>query len=207
MIELRVAGAQVLFSDRAAGDVREADAAAELSAITARRLAHGRQVHGTVVRTVRAGRELDHGVDCDGHATDATTVAPTVLVADCLPIAIAAVDAVAMVHAGWRGLDGGVIEAGAEALRRLGATGPLAAAIGPGAGPCCYEVGDDLRERFGSSEPTLDLKAIARRRLAGAGVDRVEDVGICTVCDDRYFSYRRDGEAAGRQAGVAWLPG
>ncbi len=90
-------------------------------------------------------------------------------------------------------------------MRRLGDGGDLSAAIGPGAGPCCYEVGDDVRRAFGVTGPTADLKAIARRRLNAAGLDHVEDAGICTICDSRYFSFRREGEAAGRQAGVAWL--
>ena len=82
--------------------------------------------------------------------------------------------------------------------------GPLAAAIGPGAGRCCYEVGDEVRAAFGVTTPKVDLATLAARRLAAVGVERIEDVGRCTICDERFFSYRREGEAAGRQAGVAW---
>jgi polyphenol oxidase len=89
-------------------------------------------------------------------------------------------------------------------VRALG-DGPVAAAIGPGVGPCCYEVGDDVRAVFGTTGPTLDLKAIARRRLREAGVAAVHDCGLCTACDQaRFFSHRRDRGVTGRQAGIAW---
>jgi YfiH family protein len=131
--------------------------------------------------------------------TTVREVAAMVLVADCLPVAVAGPDAVAMVHAGWRGLAAGVLEAGVEA------TGAVCAAIGPGIGPCCYEVGDDVRAVFGTSERTLDLKAIARARLQAAGVHEIHDCGLCTSCDaERFFSHRRDRSVTGRQAGLAW---
>ncbi len=203
VITLSLPGGTVLFTGREQGDIRDRAHAATLAAEAGRPLAVGRQVHGATVHTIAAGSAIEL-LEADGQATDRVDVAPAVLVADCLPIAIVGRGALAMVHAGWRGLQAGVVEEGIAAVRRLGAT-ELSAAIGPGAGPCCYAVGDELRERFGTSEPTLDLKEIARRRLNAAGVDHVEDAGICTICDGRYFSYRRDGEAAGRQAGVAWL--
>ena len=88
------------------------------------------------------------------------------------------------------------------ALTRPGA---VAAAIGPGIGPCCYEVGDEVRAVFGTSERTLDLKAIARERLHAAGVEAIHDCGLCTACDaERFFSHRRDHGVTGRQAGLAW---
>jgi polyphenol oxidase len=160
----------------------------------ASRLAQGRQVHGTRV-VVDA-----HGVEeADGQVTTARGVAAVVLVADCLPVALVGRDAAGVVHAGWRGLAGGVLEEG------VAACGAVAAAIGPGIGPCCYEVGDDVRAVFGTSEPTLDLKAIARARLEAAGVGEVHDCGLCTSCDaERFFSHRRDRGVTGRQAGLAW---
>jgi polyphenol oxidase len=160
----------------------------------ASRLAQGRQVHGT--RVVVDGQGIE---EADGQVISDPGAAAIVLVADCLPVALAGPERVGMVHAGWRGLAAGVLEAGVEA------TGAVCAAIGPGIGPCCYEVGDDVRAVFGTSEPTLDLKAIARARLEAAGVREVHDCGLCTSCDaERFFSHRRDRGVTGRQAGLAW---
>jgi polyphenol oxidase len=162
----------------------------------AERLAQGRQAH-----RARVVVDADAVEEADGQVSTRPGVAATVLVADCLPVALAAPEAVAMVHAGWRGLAAGVLEAG---VRALGA-GPVTAAIGPGIGPCHYAVGDDVRATFGTSDATLDLKAVARARLEAAGVEEVHDCGLCTACDaERFFSHRRDRGLTGRQAGVAW---
>jgi len=133
---------------------------------------------------------------------------------------------VAMAHAGWRGLAAGVLEQALEALRELGATGPVEAVIGPCAGVCCYEVGEEVHAAFGVGSPSanvgrlavgarhtgdyrtgsnIDLRAIARDRLLAAGVARVAHADACTICDERFFSHRRQGKAAGRQAGIAWI--
>jgi purine-nucleoside/S-methyl-5'-thioadenosine phosphorylase / adenosine deaminase len=171
------------------------------------------QVHGAQVRRITEGtpapRERPR---VDGQATDRRDLGLAVLVADCLPIAMAAPGRVAMLHAGWRGLATGMIGAGAEALRALGADGELSAAIGPGAGPCCYEVGDEVHEPFAAIAEAhhgrnLDLKAIARRQLREVGATTIADIGICTICSDPalLFSHRRDRGVTGRQAGVAWL--
>ncbi len=184
----------------------------------ARRFAHGRQVHGCHVARVTAippdgWRAPSRGAQAaDGQATALTEVAAVVLVADCLPVAIAGEGAVAMIHAGWRGLAGGVLEAGVQALRALGALPPLVAAIGPGAGGCCYEVGPEVLAAFGDGdrEPgargRVDLKAIAAARLKAAGVGEVHDVGLCTLCShpSLLFSHRREGGLTGRQAGIVW---
>jgi polyphenol oxidase len=162
----------------------------------AARLAQGRQVHGT-----RIAVDGEGGAEADGQVTTQAGVAAIVLVADCLPVALAGPDAAGVVHAGWRGLAGGVLETGVAAVGR----GPVTAAIGPGIGPCCYEVGDDVRAVFASTQRTLDLKAVARARLQAAGVQEVHDCGLCTACDARrFFSHRRDRGVTGRQAGLAW---
>jgi polyphenol oxidase len=190
--------------------------------------AHIRQVHGTVVRRI-IGLQVegiaplpDEGVElpqADGQATPLRGVAPMVLVADCLPIAVAGraarngAGAVAMLHAGWRGLAEGIVPEGVRAVRELGADGPLVAAIGPGAGGCCYEVGDEVHRVFAGygdrvrEGRNLDLKAIARAQLEQAGVDMVHDTRLCTICSDPslFFSHRRDRGVTGRQAGIAWL--
>ena len=162
----------------------------------------GRQVHGSRVERRATADGALH--EADGQATATRGLAPLVLTADCLPIALISTDAVAMVHAGWRGLADGVVENGVEAVRELG--GEVRAAIGPGAGACCYEVGADVAAAFGADAGPLDLKAIAGERLRAAGVGEVHDVGLCTICSDPalFFSHRRDGGVTGRQAGVAW---
>lgn len=113
-----------------------------------------------------------------------------------------------MLHAGWRGLAAGVLEEGVQALRELGEGAEIVAVLGPGAGVCCYEVGPEVHDAFGGARRAdrhIDLRAIAHERLLGAGVGRVHDVDACTICDTRFFSHRREGARAGRQAGVAWL--
>jgi YfiH family protein len=173
--------------------------AAELAG---RPLAAIHQVHGTdVVAAGDAVPDADAQVTSDGRA-------PLVLVADCVPIVLIAPEAVGAVHAGWRGLHGGIVANAVRALRDLGAT-RVAAAVGPAIGPCCYEVGDELRAAFGTVERTLDLPGIAAGQLAAAGVDEVHGAGMCTACTERdgaplFFSHRRDRGVTGRQAGMAW---
>ncbi|MBV9425566.1 MAG: laccase domain-containing protein [Solirubrobacterales bacterium] len=180
------------------------------------RLAWIRQVHGADVRRIRSASDAAAGAElplADGQATAVPGIGLVVLVADCLPIAIAGGGAVAMLHAGWRGLAAGIIEEGVRAVRELGGAGPLAAAIGPGAGRCCYEVGSEVHEAFAAhgdyagNGHNLDLKAIAAAQLRRAGVQDVHDLGLCTICADRslLFSHRADGGVTGRQAGIAWL--
>jgi YfiH family protein len=166
----------------------------------------GRQVHGSRVERRATGDGATE--EADGQATATLGLAALVLTADCLPIALIAEGAVAMVHAGWRGLADGVVENGVEAVRELAGGSEIRAAIGPGAGGCCYEVGPEVHQAFGhdARRGTIDLEAIAAGRLRAAGVSEVHDVGICTMCSDRelFFSHRRDDGLTGRQAGIAW---
>jgi len=177
-------------------------------------LAWGHQVHGTRVAVAsRAPSSSAAPEQADGQATVAAGVAATVMVADCVPIVVAGEGAVAVLHAGWRGLAAGIISEGVGRLRDLGAGGPLSAAIGPGAGPCCYEVGEEVHAAFSTHGAAarygrnLDLKAVAASELERAGVEQVHDVGLCTICSDSslFFSHRRDRGVTGRQAGLAWL--
>jgi YfiH family protein len=179
-------------------------------------LCASRQVHGTFVQRVRtlAGKRGEAvAIDADGHATALAGVGAMVLTADCLPVALVGDGTVAMVHAGWRGLADGVLEEGIEALCELGADGPIEAVVGPGAGVCCYEVGPEVHAAFGQDVPdapyrdgkNIDLRGIARERLLAAGVARVHDADACTICDERFFSHRREAARAGRQGGIAWL--
>lgn len=177
------------------------------------RVAMGWQVHGAELAEWDAppanGGYAAPGAELrkvDGHLTDTTGLGLLVLVADCLPVALAAPGRVAMLHCGWRGLAAGILE---RALERL--DGPVAAAIGPGIGRCCYEVGPEVLSAFADLDRVaegrmLDLAAVARRKLEAAGVERIEDTGLCTSCrPDLFFSHRRDGGVTGRQGGVAWL--
>lgn len=180
------------------------------------RLSWIRQVHGTEVRRIAVMSDAVAGGElplADGQATALPGIGLVVLTADCLPIAVAGGGAVAMLHAGWRGLAAGIIDEGVRAVRELGGPGPLAAAIGPGAGRCCYEVGADVRAEFArhgehvADGRMLDLKAVAAAELRHAGVEDVQDIGLCTICADRslLFSHRAEGGVTGRQAGIAWL--
>lgn len=144
--------------------------------------------------------------EADGHVVRETGLAPLVFVADCLPVALRGPGGVAMVHAGWRPLAGGILGTAAEAVEAT------SAAIGPGIGPCCYEVGAEVLAAFAdlgdgiAQGRMLDLPEVARRQLAGAGVEQVQSAGLCTSCEEElFFSHRRDEGRTGRQAGIAWL--
>jgi YfiH family protein len=141
----------------------------------------------------------------DGHLTDLPGVGLLVLVADCLPVALAAPGRVAMLHCGWRGLADGIVETAVARFEE-----PPAAAIGPGIGRCCYEVGDEVLAAFDghpgvADGRTLDLRAVVRERLEASGVRNIADVDLCTSCrEDLFFSHRRDRGLTGRQGGLVW---
>ena len=215
-------GARALFTSRAGGNLstaagdehehglRRRDALCERLGL--RWLCASRQVHGTVVHVVErfAGAGgAPVALDADGHATALPALGVMVLAADCLPVALGCRGAVAVVHAGWRGLSAGVLEQGVRTLRALAADeSPITAIVGPGAGVCCYEVGPEVHAAFDGAHARgrhLDLRAIAHERLLAAGVADVRHARACTICDERFFSHRREGERAGRNAGIAWL--
>jgi YfiH family protein len=172
------------------------------------RFCYGRQVHGaTVRRATEPPSEARPYTHEDGQATTLTDAAAIVFVADCLPVLLASESGVAALHCGWRPLAAGIIEEGVNALRELGVAGPIQAAIGPGARGCCYEVGEEVHAQFArfdarNGERNLDLAKVAAQQLREAGVDHVHDTGLCTICDDAFFSHRRDRGITGRQAGV-----
>ena len=226
-------GAQALFTSRAhanlstlTGDGHEHGRAARdrlCGDLGLDWLCASRQVHGSTVQRVReiaGSRGEAVAIDADGHATALSGAGVMVLTADCLPVALGAETAgggavVAMAHAGWRGLAAGVLEEAIRALRELGATSPIEAIVGPCAGVCCYEVGEEVHAAFGASSDAgsaadyrrgqnIDLRAIAAEKLLAAGVASVSHAESCTICDERFFSHRRQGKAAGRQAGIAW---
>ena len=175
----------------------------------------GRQVHGAEIARHEApplpsafahpGPELP---EVDGHVTAMPGLAPLVMVADCLPVAMAGEKGVAMLHCGWRGLAAGIVARGAAEIEAT------AAAVGPGIGPCHYEVGEEVLEAFaplgeGIAEGRmLDLREVARRSLERAGIAEVEVSELCTSCEaELFYSHRRDDGDTGRQAGAVWMEG
>jgi YfiH family protein len=215
-------GGRVLFTTRAEGNLSTATGDDHDQGMQRREqlcarlglpwVCSSRQVHGTAVHMLKqisgsGGEAL--ALDADGHATTARELGVMVMAADCLPVALSCASAVAIVHVGWRGLSAGVLEQGLSALRTLAGDKPaITAVVGPGAGVCCYEVGPEVHHALGAAHARgrhIDLRAIARERLLAADVGAVRDVDACTICDPRFFSHRREGIRAGRQAGVAWL--
>ena len=178
------------------------------------RVAMGWQVHGAELREWEApdpqrayahpgGKELPR---VDGHLTAQLGLGLLVLVADCYPVALSDGEQAAMLHCGWRPLAGGIVERAVGRFAR-----PPAAAVGPGIGGCCYEVGPEVLERFadvgGAADGRmLDLRRVIEARLEAAGVKEIAHFDCCTSCHpDLYFSHRRDDGVTGRQAGLCVL--
>ena len=159
---------------------------------------------------VTPGTQFDR---CDGLWSDEPGQAMMLLAADCLPIALARANgskpALSVIHAGWRGLLAGIVAEGAKTL----GGGKLTAAIGPGIGPCCYEVGQDVREPFRAAfgdgvvtDGRLDLWSAAEQALRAAGCDEVERTDLCTYCHpELFFSHRRDRGRTGRQGVIGYI--
>jgi polyphenol oxidase len=232
-VEIRLGGARVVFTDRHGGTSKvpydtanlglltddDADRVREnrrlVGAMVGGSLAHPdrwfriRQVHGTSV--VHAER-VDPGAapDADAAVTATSGLPLTVLTADCAPVALVADTAVAAVHAGWRGLAGGVIQATAAELRTLD-DGPVRAVLGPCIHPERYEfgahdldtvaarLGPGVRARTAGGGAALDLRAAVRAALEKAAITELTDVDVCTAASPDHFSFRRDGPT-GRQA-------
>jgi purine-nucleoside/S-methyl-5'-thioadenosine phosphorylase / adenosine deaminase len=167
------------------------------------RLTVGFQTHSTVVNRAEAG---SRGVPGDGLWTDEPDIPMLALGADCVLMALARTNggppALAVIHAGWRGLADGIVEATA---RPLGTR--LTAVVGPAIGPCCYEVGDEVARRFQGtygrdtvSNGKLDLWTAAEKAARAAGATEVERLDLCTRCrSDLFFSERRTGRPRGTQ--------
>lgn len=178
-----------------------------------------KQVHGA---TVVDAASVGDPVAADASYTDRPGVVAVILVADCMPVLLADADGqcVGVVHAGWRGLAAGVIQATVHAMRkRLRAPAPLMAYLGPAIGPSHFEVGPEVLAAMQAHLPDAevafqaranakylaDLFALGRMALAAAGVDEVFGGGQCTFSEpQRYYSYRRD-RVTGRHAALIWL--
>lgn len=176
------------------------------------------QVHGVEVFDADGGRSGGEPV-ADASVTRHAGEPLAVLTADCLPVLFCTMDGsgVAAAHAGWRGLAGGVLEAAVRSLPA--AAGQVMAWLGPCIGKASYEVGEEVRDAFVSSDTEAagffaatrpghwlcDLAGLARHRLLAAGVGSVHGGGFDTRTDDRFYSYRRDGAQSGRFASLVWL--
>jgi YfiH family protein len=162
------------------------------------------QVHSDIVCAVTTP-----GLQGDGDAMFTATPVPlAVATADCVPVIVEGPDAVAVIHAGWRGAAAGVVAATLAALRDAG-LGVDRAAIGPAIGPGCYEVGEEVATHFPGhvtttrwGTPSIDLPGIVAGQLGDVPVWRA---GTCTFTDERFASYRQNRTDL-RQVAVAWLP-
>lgn len=192
------------------------------------------QVHGAqIVRAdevIAAASAVTAPVQADASVTDRADAVCVVMVADCLPVLLCDAQgrAVGAAHAGWRGLAAGIVEQTAARVATLagGDARELHAFLGPAIGPQAFEVGADVRDAFLDTAPQsehdetrrafvaidgapgkflADLYALARLRLARAGVAHVSGGTACTVAErERYYSYRRD-RVTGRMAAAIWL--
>jgi polyphenol oxidase len=177
-----------------------------------------KQVHGVDVVRFEIGSNGDEAI-ADASVTSTPGVVLAILTADCLPVVFAAEDGreVAAAHAGWRGLAAGVLEATVAAMRTPAER--VVAWLGPAAGPQAYEIGEEVYRAFVDDDPAsavafaatrpghwrVDLYALARMRLAKAGVTCVHGGDLCTISDpQRFFSHRRDART-GRLATLVWF--
>lgn len=174
-------------------------------------LAWAKQIHSAVALPARPGG-CGEG---DALFTDEPGLVLSVITADCVPVLVAGPEGLAAIHAGWRGIVGGVIPAALGQLK--GAPASWTAWVGPAIGACCYEVDEDVAEKVVAAstpsvaapgpagKPHLDLPAAARHQLVQAGVGQVVVLPRCTRCDEeKLWSYRKEGRAAGRDIGFIW---
>ena len=162
------------------------------------------QIHSGVVVEATAAGSLGQA---DALYTSEPGVPVAVFTADCLAVVLEAEDGVGIAHAGWRGVAAGIVENLRAAMEAAGLR-PLRSAVGPGIGPCCFEVGPEVAARFPTNLATttwgtasVDLAGEVAARLDGL---EVWQAGTCTRCSDAYFSHRRD-RTASRMAGIAWF--
>lgn len=192
------------------------------------RLSSPRQRHTAVAAVLNDQSQAGAGAfgedslfdPCDALMTQLANVPILLHYADCVPVALCGEGgsgpAVAVIHAGRKGLVAGVVESATTMFAERMGVAPEAAvaAIGPAIGPCCYGVdsqtASEFRERFGvraalgGNHLDLRLATASALKAAGAHGDNIHHLDICTSCDDSFFSYRRDG-ITGRHGAVAWL--
>lgn len=198
----------IAFTEAGDGDLRH-DSVARRTVSDALGIPHGwavvNQMHGPHIAIAHSGGNLG---DADGIVTSVSMLPIAVSVADCVPVVIVGTGAVAVVHAGWRGVASGVVS---SALHVMDVSGVRVkgAVIGPHIGPCCFEVGSEVVEAVGGYEATTTGGSLSVD-LAWAIRDQLGDIEIeskpeCTMHDDRFYSHRRN-ETRKRQMAVAWIP-
>ena len=200
--------------DHAEPSVRAA-ALAELAEVTGARPALMRQVHGAEVAVIDGPSSGDERPRADALVTERAGLALLARAADCVPVLLVGDDGfVGAVHCGRPGLAAGVVPAAVARMSELGSTG-VVAFVGPHVCGACYEVPEEMRDEVAALVPTarsttswgtpaLDLGAGVRAQLDSAGVSDVRALDRCTREDEAWPSYRRDGAAATRFAGVVW---
>ena len=178
-----------------------------------------RQVHGTGVEDAGRIRPPGSEPEADAFVVRERRTVCAIQIADCMPVVLACEkgEVIGLAHAGWRGLAAGVLEATLAAMNV--APQRVIAWLGPAIGPQAYEVGDEVRAAFlecdGAARTAfapvrpghwlLDLYAVARQRLARAGVEQVFGGTFCTCSErERFFSFRRD-RTRERMAALAWI--
>lgn len=198
----------VAFSDRADGDLRGDPGARERAAHAleiSEDWAMVRQVHGNVVK--RVSRPGEAG-EADALWTTQSGLPVAVFTADCFGVVLVAPGAVGVAHAGWRGADSDVVHRLVDEMSGSGHA-PSRAAIGPGIGPCCFEVGPEVAERFEARQiaettwgtTSVDLPDVVTAQLGGLEVWSSDS---CTFHEEGWFSHRQDGTSA-RMAAIGWL--
>ncbi|OIP97306.1 hypothetical protein AUK40_03405 [Candidatus Wirthbacteria bacterium CG2_30_54_11] len=213
------------FTDRMSGDMRSLEARSAVLdqlGIPAGSFVQAEQVHGASVAVVSSADGSTTVKGVDGLITTSRNLTLAIRVADCVPVLLydASKSVVGALHAGWRGITGGIIERGLEAFRTLGfASGQLRVGLGPAIGQCCYEVGGEVAELLALRSPGCltsrsgrdfaDLRGAVRYILLEHGVpfSSISSVDVCTSCrQDDLYSWRREHEKAGRIMGFIALP-
>ena len=216
VIEVAFTASDLDVSDHADDDVRRASLAAIAAATGGARPVTMHQVHGAEAALVDGRRPATPAVTCDALYTRDSGVALLARAADCVPVLLADPESgwIGAVHAGRAGVESVVVSAAIAALAERGAR-VRTAWIGPHICGRCYEVPVELRDRVAHAAPeaaaetlwrtpSLDLGAAVRAQLRTAGVSDVRAIDVCTREDRAWPSYRRDGEAATRFAGLIW---